>query len=342
MRRLAVLGGTPAFSEPLHVGRPNIGDRRLFERLVEDVLDTHFLTNEGPQVAAFEERLAGRLGVGHCITTCNSTTALMIVLRTAGAEGEVVVPSFTFPATAHAIRWLGLDPVFVDIDPGTHTLDPRRVEEAITSRTETIVSVHVCGRACDIEALEHLAARHGLVLLFDAATAFDCTYRGRSIGNFGLAETLSFHATKVLTTFEGGAILTNDNSFAERARRMTRFGRGGGSCPRSRHQRQDDRGFRGDGSRVARARRRVHRGQPNESWAILSGQAETVLQESDAGEALEYQRNGALVLGARLDIGWMLEHRRAFRRQPFSQQMVNGRSCLRLIHANIVAVSVSS
>lgn len=224
MRKLAVLGGQPAFVEALHVGRPNIGDRELFGRLVDDILDSRYLTNEGPCVAHFEERLATRLGVRHCIATCNSTTALMIAVKAAGVTGDVVLPSFTFPATAHAIRWLGLDPVFADVDPATHTLDPARVAEAVTSRTGAILGVHAWGRACDIEALAGLADRHGLPLLFDAAPAFDCTYRGRKLGNFGLAETMSFHATKVLTTFEGGAILTNDDELAERARPMTRFG----------------------------------------------------------------------------------------------------------------------
>jgi dTDP-4-amino-4,6-dideoxygalactose transaminase len=224
MRQLAVLGGSPKFAEPLHVGRPNIPDRRVFARLVEDILDTRYLTNEGPCVAEFEARLAARLGVRHCIATCNSTTALMITLRAVGVQGEVVMPSFTFPATAHAARWLGLDPVFVDVDPGTHTLDPRRAAEVVTSRTEAILGVHVWGRACDIEALEELAKRRGLALVFDAAPAFDCTYRGRKLGNFGAAETMSFHATKVLNTFEGGAILTNDDELAERVRPMTQFG----------------------------------------------------------------------------------------------------------------------
>jgi dTDP-4-amino-4,6-dideoxygalactose transaminase len=225
MRQLAVFGGTPMFPEPLHVGRPNIGDRGLFECLVvAQILDARYLTNDGPLVAEFERCLAARLGVSHCIATCNSTTALMIALRATGVKGEVIMPSFTFPATAHAAEWLGLDPVFVDIDPDTHTLDATRVADAVTARTEAIIGVHVWGRACDIEELEKVSHRYGVALLFDAAPAFDSTYRGRKLGNFGWAETMSFHATKVLTTFEGGAILTNDDELAEIARPMTRFG----------------------------------------------------------------------------------------------------------------------
>jgi dTDP-4-amino-4,6-dideoxygalactose transaminase len=221
---LAALGGTPAFGNSLHVGRPNVGDRRKFARLVDKVLEMRCFTNEGPLLMEFEQRLANRLGVEHCIAISNSTTALMIALTASGVRGDVLMPSFTFPATPHAAQWVGLQPVFVDVDSATHTLDPRRVADAATPRLGAIVGVHVWGHACDVEQLERIAEGAGVPLLFDAAPAFDCSYRGRKIGNFGLAETMSFHATKVLTTFEGGAILTNDDDLAERARLMTRFG----------------------------------------------------------------------------------------------------------------------
>jgi dTDP-4-amino-4,6-dideoxygalactose transaminase len=134
------------------------------------------------------------------------------------------MPSFTFVATASAMRWLGLRPVFADVDPATHTLDAARAEEAITQRTSAILGVHVWGRPCDVEALQEIAHRRGIALFFDAAPAFDCSHRGIKIGRFGVAEVVSFHATKVLNTFEGGAILTDDDELAERTRRMTRFG----------------------------------------------------------------------------------------------------------------------
>jgi dTDP-4-amino-4,6-dideoxygalactose transaminase len=155
---------------------------------------------------------------------CNGTIALEIAIRAAGLTGEVIVPSFTFVATAHALHWQGLTPVFADIDPRTHTLDPASVEAAITDRTSGIIGVHLWGRAAPVPELEHIARRHGLTLMFDAAHAFDCTAQGRPIGRNGLAEVFSFHATKFFNTFEGGAIVTDDDQLADRARLMRNFG----------------------------------------------------------------------------------------------------------------------
>jgi dTDP-4-amino-4,6-dideoxygalactose transaminase len=223
-RGLAILGASPRFDMPLHVGCPNVPEGGALGRRIESALERRYLTNEGPLVREFEERIAARLGVGHCIATCNATAGLMVVARALGLEGHVLMPSFTFIGTAHAMRWLGLRPVFCDIDPRTHTLDPARVQEAASERVSAILGVHVWGCVCDTEALRAIAEDHGLTLFFDAAGAFDCSHCGVKVGNFGLAEVVSFHATKVLNTFEGGAILTNDDDLADRARRMTRFG----------------------------------------------------------------------------------------------------------------------
>ncbi len=221
---LAVFGALPTFSEPLYVGRPNIGERaRLLERF-NRILDSRWLTNDGPFVKGFEQRIAELVGVKHCVAMCNGTVALEIAIRALGMAGEVIVPSFTFIATAHALQWQGITPVFCDIDLRTHTLDPRRVEQAITPRTTGIIGVHVWGYTCDIEALAEIAARHGLKLLFDAAHAFACSYKGRMIGSFGDAEVLSFHATKFFNTLEGGAVVTNDDELAEKLRLMRNFG----------------------------------------------------------------------------------------------------------------------
>jgi len=221
---LAIFGGTPAFREKLHVGRPNIGNReRLLER-INDLLDRRWLTNNGPYVQQFEQRVAEFLGVKHCVAMCNGTVALEIAIRALGMEGEVIVPSFTFIATAHALQWQGITPIFCDIDPDTHNIDPRQVERLITPRTTGIIGVHVWGRPCDIEALTELAHCHNLKLLFDAAHAFGCSYRGRMIGNFGDAEVFSFHATKFFNTFEGGAVATNNDNLANKIRLMKNFG----------------------------------------------------------------------------------------------------------------------
>jgi dTDP-4-amino-4,6-dideoxygalactose transaminase len=218
------LGGQPAFAEPLHVGRPNVGDRaRLFARL-NDLFDRRWLTNNGPYVQEFERRITELTGAAHCIAVCNATVGLEIAIRAAGLTGEVIVPSFTFIATAHALQWQEITPVFADVDPETHCLDPDAVEQMITPRTTGIIGVHVWGRACDVDGLTAVARRHNLKLLFDAAHAFGCSHRGRPIGNFGLAEVFSFHATKFLNTGEGGAIVTNDDDVAAKVRLMTNFG----------------------------------------------------------------------------------------------------------------------
>jgi dTDP-4-amino-4,6-dideoxygalactose transaminase len=224
LQDLAIFGGAPAFPELLHVGRPNIGDRaRLLER-INDLLDRRWLTNNGPYVLEFEQQLCRLTGAPYCIVTCNGTVALEIAIRAAGLSQEVIVPAFTFVATAHALQWQGITPVFCDVDPSTHNVDPASVERLITPRTTGILGVHLWGRACRVEELGELARRHGLKLLFDAAHAFGCTHRGRMIGGFGDAEVFSFHATKFVNSFEGGAIVTADQQLADRARMMRNFG----------------------------------------------------------------------------------------------------------------------
>ena len=224
---LAIFGGTPAFNDQLHVGRPNIGNRQRLLGLINDMLDRRWLTNAGPYVQEFERRIAELIGVKHCIAMCNGTVALEIVIRAAGLTGEVIIPSMTFIATAHALQWQQLTPVFCDIDPKNYNLDTNRVEEMITPRTTGIIGVHLFGRACDIDALADIAHRRNLKLLFDAAQAFGCSYKGRMIGSFGDAEIFSFHATKFFNTFEGGAVVTNDDELADKIRLMKNFGFGG-------------------------------------------------------------------------------------------------------------------
>jgi dTDP-4-amino-4,6-dideoxygalactose transaminase len=221
---LAVLTGRPAFAKKLHVGKPNIGDRKNLMRRIEDILDRNWLTNNGPYVQEFEARLSEITGARHCIAMCNATVALEIAIRALGLKGEVIVPSFTFVATAHSLQWQEITPVFCDVDPVTHNIDPARVEELITPRTTGIIGVHVWGRPCDTDALEDIAKHRGLKLLFDAAHAFGCSHNGRSIGTFGDAEVFSFHATKFLNSFEGGAVATDDDELAERIRLMKNFG----------------------------------------------------------------------------------------------------------------------
>jgi dTDP-4-amino-4,6-dideoxygalactose transaminase len=188
------------------------------------MLDRNWLTNDGPFVKDFESRLADFVGVRNCVVMCNATVSLEIAIRALGLTGEVLVPSFTFIATAHALQWQEITPVFCDIDPRTHNLDPAQVGKMITPRTTGIIGVHTWGRPCDIAALEFIARRRNLQLLFDAAHAFGCWRNGKAIGGFGRCEIFSFHATKFFNCFEGGAVLTNDDALAEKMRLMRNFG----------------------------------------------------------------------------------------------------------------------
>lgn len=221
---LAIFGAAPVFDTPLHVGRPNIGNRDHLLQRISEILDRRWFTNDGPVVQEFERRTAEYLGVRHCVAMCNATVALEIATRAAGFKGEVIVPSFTFVATAHALQWQEITPVFCDVDPRTHNLDPAQIERLITPRTTGILPVHVWGRPCDIEAIAGLAAKHRLRVVYDACHAFGASHGGRLIGGFGDAEVFSFHATKFLNSFEGGAITTNDDELAKKIRLMRNFG----------------------------------------------------------------------------------------------------------------------
>jgi dTDP-4-amino-4,6-dideoxygalactose transaminase len=221
---LALLGGTPFFEHALHVGRPNIGDRRRFLERIEAMLDRQWLSNDGPFVQEFEARVAEFVGVRHAIAFCNGTQALELLFQALGLSGEIIIPSFTFVATAHAARRSGLTPVFCDIAPGTSNLDPRQVEERITEKTSAIAGVHCWGIPCDVEALAGIAARRRLKLVFDAAHAFGCSRAGRMVGGFGDAEMFSFHATKFFHSLEGGAVTTNNSELAGRLRLLRNFG----------------------------------------------------------------------------------------------------------------------
>jgi dTDP-4-amino-4,6-dideoxygalactose transaminase len=224
IEELAIFGASSLFSENLHVGRPNIGNREGLLTRINDMLDRRWLTNNGPFVVELEQKIAAFLGVRHCIAMCNATVALEIAARAMGLHGEVIVPSFTFVATAHALQWQEITPVFCDVDPLTHNIDPSKIENLITPRTTGILGVHVWGRVCDVKALQDIANKHNLQLMFDAAHAFACSHDGKMIGGFGNAEVFSFHATKFFNSFEGGAVATNDDALAQKIRDMRNFG----------------------------------------------------------------------------------------------------------------------
>ena len=211
-------------NKTLHVGSPNIGSREKIHKYLDDILDRRWLTNRGQIVQEFEKRLAEYLGVKHCISMCNGTIALEIATRALELKEEVIIPSLTFIATAHSLQWQGIKPIFCDIDRERYTIDPVEIEKHITPNTSAIMGVHTFGRPCDIKALQEVADKYKLRLLFDAAHAFGCTYKGQRIGGFAECEVFSFHATKFFNSFEGGAVTTNSDELAEKIRLMQNFG----------------------------------------------------------------------------------------------------------------------
>ena len=210
--------------EKIHVGRPCLGDRKAFLHRVNDILERRWLSNSGPYVQEFEKQIADFTGVRHCVSICNATAALEIASKALGFRGEVIIPSYTFVATAHALQWQGITPVFADINPETHNISPEAIEQMITPRTTGIIGVHVWGRPCDTDAIEMIAKKHGIKVMYDASHGFGCSRRGKMIGGFGECEIFSFHATKFINSLEGGAIVTNNDELAYQIRMMTNFG----------------------------------------------------------------------------------------------------------------------
>jgi dTDP-4-amino-4,6-dideoxygalactose transaminase len=207
-----------------HVGRPNLPDKDKLLKRFSDVINSGWITNDGPLVRELENKIANYLGVKHCICVCNATIGLELVQRALNLSGEVIIPSFTFIATANSLRWQKIDPVFCDIKPEDHLIDPSKIEMLITPRTSAIMAVPIWGQACDYSELEKIAQRHNLKLIFDSAHAFGCKSGDRYIGEFGDAEVFSLHATKYFSTGEGGLITTNSDALSEKLKYMRNFG----------------------------------------------------------------------------------------------------------------------
>jgi dTDP-4-amino-4,6-dideoxygalactose transaminase len=216
-QRPAIDGGQPVFPDGLPLARPVIADPASVADAAAAILDSGVLTN-GPYVRRLEERAAEYLGVRHCVAVCSCTAGLMLVLRASGLSGDVVLPSFTFSASAHAVVWNGLRPAFADIRPDDLLLDPAAVARSAGVRTSAILATHTYGTPCDTEALGRLARDNGIRLFFDAAHAFGSRRGDKMVGGFGDAEVFSLSPTKVLIAGEGGIIATNDDSLAERCR----------------------------------------------------------------------------------------------------------------------------
>jgi dTDP-4-amino-4,6-dideoxygalactose transaminase len=198
-----------------------------YTNYLERIWERGWLTNYGPLVLELEEQLKKYLGVKHLFTVNNGTIALQIVIKGLNLKGEIITTPFSYVATTASIVWENCEPVFVDIDPNTLCLDPQLIEQKITPNTSAILATHVYGNACDVEAIEKVAKKHNLKVIYDAAHAFAVNYKGQSLLNYGNVSTLSFHATKLFHTIEGGAIITNDDDLAHKLSYMCNFGHNG-------------------------------------------------------------------------------------------------------------------
>lgn len=210
---------------PIYVARPNLPDLADVMPLLEEIWDSRMLTNNGPLLQRLEAELTTYLGVDHLSLVANATLGTVLAMQQAGiTSGEVITTPFSFVATAHAIKRAGATPVFSDIDPETLNLDPAKAEALITPQTRAILPVHTFGTPCDLDGFADLAQRHGLKLLYDAAHAFGVERDGQSVLRHGDMSVLSFHATKVFNTFEGGAVVAPDRETKLSIDRLANFG----------------------------------------------------------------------------------------------------------------------
>ena len=208
----------------LNVTKTYLPDIEKYKQYVEEIYANGWVTNNGPLVQRFEKKLAQYLGVKNIVLVSNGTTALEIAYRTLGISGEAITTPFSFVATTSSLVTNGIKPIFADINPKTLNLNPQNIERAITSSTSAIVPVHVFGNTCEVETIDELAKRHKLKVVYDAAHAFGVEYKGESILNYGDISILSFHATKLFHTIEGGALIINDDSLVKKAQYLRNFG----------------------------------------------------------------------------------------------------------------------
>lgn len=207
-----------------NVTKTYLPNKQKYLDYVEKIFENGWITNNGPMVRELEKRLEAYLDVKNIILVSNGTIALEIAYKLLHLEGEVITTPFSFVATSSSLVSCGLNPMFADIDLETFNLDPKNIETMITEKTSAIVPVHVFGNACEVEEIEQCARKHDLKVIYDAAHAFGVKYKGRSILNCGDISTLSFHATKLFHTIEGGALIINDDTLVEEARYLINFG----------------------------------------------------------------------------------------------------------------------
>jgi dTDP-4-amino-4,6-dideoxygalactose transaminase len=208
----------------IFVSQPSLADLNEFTDLLTGVWDRSILTHNGPLVQQLENQIKLELNLENFVSVSNGTLAIQMAIKALGLKGEIITTPFTWIATLSAIQWEGCTPVFCDIDPRTLNIDPAKIENAINEKTVAIMPVHVFGNPCDVEAIDRLAKKYNLKVIYDAAHAFGSTYLGVSLFNYGDISATSLHATKLFNTAEGGGCITKSNELAEKLRRIRFFG----------------------------------------------------------------------------------------------------------------------
>lgn len=214
----------PQIDERIYVTQPHLAPLEEFIPYLQQIWDSKVLTNGGPFHQQFEAALCKYLGVRHLALFTNGTLALLTALQALRVTGEVITTPYSFVATAHSLVWNGIKPVFVDVDPETLNLDPAKIEAAITPQTTAIMPVHCYGKPCNVEAIQKIADNYNLKVIYDAAHAFGVQTDAGSVLEHGDLAVLSFHATKVFNTFEGGAIICQDAKTKQRIDHLKNFG----------------------------------------------------------------------------------------------------------------------
>lgn len=208
----------------INVTKTYLPDKQKYKKYIDEIYENGWLTNNGPLVQRLEKRLAEYLGVKNIILVSNGTVALEIAYRTLDIKGFAITTPFSFVATTSSLVTNNILPIFADINQDSFNLDPKNIEKLITPNTAAIVPVHVFGNACEVEEIEKIANKHNLKVIYDAAHAFDVKYKDQSVLNYGDISTLSFHATKLFHSIEGGALIINDDELVQKARYLINFG----------------------------------------------------------------------------------------------------------------------
>lgn len=209
------------------VTKPFLPREEEFKEYLDSIWERQWLTNNGPLLNDFELKLKEFLNIRHLLFVCNGTFALQLAIKALELKGEIITTPFSYVATTSSIVWEGCKPVYVDIDPETFNIDPLKIEQSITSKTSAILATHVYGNPCDIDAIQQIADKHGLKVIYDGAHCFGTMYKNKSVFEYGDISTTSFHATKLLHTIEGGAVFTRNPDLLKKMLYLRNFGHNG-------------------------------------------------------------------------------------------------------------------